>query len=294
MCVSGCPYKKVYFNWETGKAEKCIFCYPRIESGQPTICAETCVGKLRYIGVVLYDEDRIVEAASVADPQELYDAQVSLFLDPHDPAVQAQARRDGIPDTWIEAAGRSPIYKLAVEWRLAFPLHPEYRTLPMVWYMPPLSPMQIQPLPGAAADEVVRPQSLQIPVRYLANLLTAGKEAPIVLALDRMIAMRRYMRQRDVDGVADAAILARVGLTEAQTLEMYRYLAIANVEDLYVIPTSHHQTVGDSFLEQGGCGFSAGSRVSDGATGVSVFGGKQQAHVQLISVDELRKKPRRP
>ena len=23
MCVSGCPYKKVYFNWSTGKAEKC-------------------------------------------------------------------------------------------------------------------------------------------------------------------------------------------------------------------------------------------------------------------------------
>ena len=25
MCVSGCPYKKVYFNWSTGKAEKCTF-----------------------------------------------------------------------------------------------------------------------------------------------------------------------------------------------------------------------------------------------------------------------------
>jgi len=44
MCVSGCPYKKVYFNWSTGKAEKCTLCYPRIEAGQPTICSETCVG----------------------------------------------------------------------------------------------------------------------------------------------------------------------------------------------------------------------------------------------------------
>ncbi len=34
-CVSGCPYKKVYFNWSTGKAEKCNFCYPRIEAGLP-------------------------------------------------------------------------------------------------------------------------------------------------------------------------------------------------------------------------------------------------------------------
>jgi nitrate reductase beta subunit len=29
MCVSGCPYKKVYFNHRTGKAEKCTFCFPR-------------------------------------------------------------------------------------------------------------------------------------------------------------------------------------------------------------------------------------------------------------------------
>jgi len=34
MCVSGCPYKKVYFNWDTGKAEKCILCYPRQETQQ--------------------------------------------------------------------------------------------------------------------------------------------------------------------------------------------------------------------------------------------------------------------
>ncbi len=39
MCVSGCPYKKIYYNWKSGKAEKCIFCYPRIESGQPTVCS---------------------------------------------------------------------------------------------------------------------------------------------------------------------------------------------------------------------------------------------------------------
>ena len=28
MCVSGCPYKKIYYNWNTGKSEKCILCYP--------------------------------------------------------------------------------------------------------------------------------------------------------------------------------------------------------------------------------------------------------------------------
>jgi nitrate reductase beta subunit len=49
---------------ESGKSEKCTFCYPRIENGEPTVCSETCVGRIRYLGVMLYDADRIEEAAS--------------------------------------------------------------------------------------------------------------------------------------------------------------------------------------------------------------------------------------
>ena len=75
MCVSGCPYKKVYFNHRTGKAEKCTFCFPRIEVGLPTVCSETCVGRLRYIGLVLYDADKVLEAASTPDEHGLYEAQ---------------------------------------------------------------------------------------------------------------------------------------------------------------------------------------------------------------------------
>ena len=76
MCISACPYKKIYFNHETGKAEKCTLCYPRIEIGEPTICSETCVGRLRYLGVMLYDADRVGEAAATADVQDLYEAQL--------------------------------------------------------------------------------------------------------------------------------------------------------------------------------------------------------------------------
>ncbi len=58
------PVQKIYFNWKSGKSEKCIFCYPRIEAGQPTVCSETCVGRIRYLGVLLYDADAIERAAS--------------------------------------------------------------------------------------------------------------------------------------------------------------------------------------------------------------------------------------
>jgi dimethylsulfide dehydrogenase subunit beta/complex iron-sulfur molybdoenzyme family reductase subunit beta len=45
-CVTACPYKKVYFNEQVSKSEKCIFCYPRIEKGLPTACAQQCVHPL--------------------------------------------------------------------------------------------------------------------------------------------------------------------------------------------------------------------------------------------------------
>ncbi|MHB1482410.1 MAG: 4Fe-4S dicluster domain-containing protein, partial [Bellilinea sp.] len=59
MCVAACPYKKVYYNWSTGKSEKCILCFPRLETGQAPACAHSCVGRIRYMGVLLYDADRI-------------------------------------------------------------------------------------------------------------------------------------------------------------------------------------------------------------------------------------------
>ena len=183
MCVSGCPYKKIYYNWSSGKSEKCIFCYPRIEAGQPTVCSETCVGRIRYLGVVLYDADGIEKAASVEDEKDLYEAQLDIFLDPNDPSVIAQARADGVPDAWLEAAKKSPVWKMAMEWKVAFPLHPEYRTLPMVWYVPPLSPIQSAAEAGKMGSDGAMPdvRSLRIPLKYLANLLTAGDEEPVAL-----------------------------------------------------------------------------------------------------------------
>ena len=43
MCVTACPYKKSYYNWHTGKSEKCILCYPRLEAGHAPACMHSCV-----------------------------------------------------------------------------------------------------------------------------------------------------------------------------------------------------------------------------------------------------------
>ncbi len=274
MCISGCPYKKIYYNWETGKSEKCIFCYPRIEAGQPTVCSETCVGRIRYLGVLLYDADRIEAAAGVADDKDLYEAQLGIFLDPEDPRVIEQALRDGVPQAWLDAARRSPVYKMAMQWRIALPLHPEYRTLPMVWYVPPLSPIQTALQSGMVGSHGALPDvgQLRIPLEYLANLLTAGDVAPVRRALERMLAMRAYMRGKHVDGQADTRAVEQVGMPVEAVEEMYRILAIANYEDRFVIPSAHREYAENAFDLKGSCGFSFGNGCSDGESAPSLFG----------------------
>jgi nitrate reductase / nitrite oxidoreductase, beta subunit len=281
MCVSGCPYKKIYYNWSSGKSEKCTFCYPRIEAGLPTVCSETCVGRIRYLGVMLYDADRIEAAASATDEEDLYQSQLDIFLDPNDPEVIAQAKKDGIPDAWLKSAANSPVYKMAMDWKVAFPLHPEYRTLPMVWYIPPLSPIQNAAAAGKIGFDKELPdvRSLRIPVQYLANLLTAGKEEPVVQALERMMSMRAYMRSKTVDGVLDENLATRVGLSANQMEEMYHIMAIANYEDRFVIPTAHREEAEDAYDIRGDCGFSFGNGCSGGNSNANLFGAPRKKTV---------------
>ncbi len=272
MCVSACPYKKIYYNWESGKSEKCILCYPRIESGIPTACAESCVGRIRYIGVVLYDADRISDAAGTDNEKNLYQSQLDMFLDPNDPKVIEQALEDGVPQTWLDAAQNSPVYKMAMEWKIAFPIHPEFRTLPMMWYVPPLSPVQSQidqgTLPTEADGVIPKAEALRFPARYLANLLTAGDEAPIISALNRMLAMRSNQRSKALDGEPNLAALKSVGLSEEQAEAMYQMLGIANYEDRFVIPTSHEEMMQeDPYAFQGQNGFSPGNISAQAAAG---------------------------
>ncbi|HMA28196.1 MAG: nitrate reductase subunit beta [Solirubrobacterales bacterium] len=259
FCVSGCPYKKVYFNWSTGKAEKCNFCYPRIEAGLPTVCSETCVGRLRHVGIVLIDSDRVEEAASVKDEHELLESHLSLFCDPDDPEVREQALRDGVPQDWLEAASRSPVYAMCKRWRIALPLHPEYRTLPMVWYVPPLSPVEslgaeLVREGGSAEDVFEAIEELRIPLSYLASFLAAGDTEPVRRSLRRLVAMRRYMRGVNIGGEADPEIARQVGMEPAEMEAMFRMVAIGDYDERYVIPRRHGEVSEAAFAEQGSCG----------------------------------------
>lgn len=136
---------------------------------------------------------------------DLYEAQRQIFLDPNDPDIQAAALKAGISHDWIEAAKASPIYKMISKWKIALPLHPEFRTLPMVWYVPPLSPIAQAVDVGKLSVKGFIPdvESLRIPMQYLANLLAAGNVKPVVDALSRLLAERTILRKySDAAGIS--------------------------------------------------------------------------------------------
>ena len=122
---------------------------------------------------------------------------------------------------------------------------------------------------------------LRIPVQYLANLLTAGDTTPVVHALERMLAMRAYQRDKHVEGRENLAVLQQVGLSVAEVQDMYQTMAIANYEDRFVIPSTHREYAENTFDMKGGCGFSFGNGCSDGAGEASLFGSKKKRTIPI-------------
>jgi nitrate reductase beta subunit len=82
-------------------------------------------------------------------------------------------------------------------------------------------------------------ESLRIPIRYLAELFTAGDTASVEAVLQRLAAMRSYMRDINLGRDTQPHIPESVGMTEEQIYEMYRLLALAKYEERYVIPTAY-------------------------------------------------------
>jgi nitrate reductase beta subunit len=253
MCVAACPYKKVYYNWSTGKSEKCILCFPRLETGQVPACAHSCVGRIRYMGVLLYDADRMLEAAK-APEAELIEAQRNAILDPFDPQVISAAQENGICPDWIQSAQRSPVYQFVKVWKLAFPLHPEFRTVAMMYYVPPLSPVisVIEedlfrldlPLEMQDRETFQRLETARLPIQYLANLFTAGDVAEVEGALKRMMAVRVMKRRQSVDGALDEdvlEILQQAGLDLEQAQAIYQMTTQPTMEQRFVLPPYHRE-----------------------------------------------------
>ncbi len=241
LCVSSCPYKKTFYNWKEGRSEKCIGCYPRIESGEAPACFAACPGRIRFQGVLLYDGDRIAEAASRPE-RELVAAQREIILDPADPAVEAAARRSGIAPGVLDAARRSPTFTFVKRWEMALPLHPEWRTLPNVFYVPPLLPLLASKENGTARTAeglFTSGERGRLPLAYLGRLFGGGDEAPVASALRKLVALRLWRRAETVGDVAAEeveAAFAAARFDRAGAAELHRLTTFAPLEQRVVLP----------------------------------------------------------
>jgi nitrate reductase beta subunit len=247
MCVTACPYKKTYYNWSAGKSEKCVLCYPRLESGQAPACMHSCVGRIRYLGMTLYDADRIHEIAS-CEESEIVAKQRELILDPRDPAVAKKALECGVHASVIEAAKKSPVLRFVKDWGIALPLHAEYRTLPMLFYVPPLLPV-MGGLDGdtygnASKAFFQKVEDMRMPIKYLASLFSVGNSGVIHETLKKMMAVRLYRRAKTANSgeLAEAVdFLKEVRFDERMADEMYRLTSIAPFDERFVIPPMHRE-----------------------------------------------------
>jgi nitrate reductase beta subunit len=268
MCVTACPYKKSYYNWNTGKSEKCILCYPRLESGYAPACMHSCVGRIRYLGVLLYDAAAIKDAAAAPEIDSVIQGQLNLILDPFNESVIEAARKNGIPDSTIKAAQNSPTYKFVKEWNLALPLHPEFRTLPMLFYVPPLLPVMASLKEANNHEQAAKMDSraklwddgwlyqsttdelwgtieqARFPLKYLASLFGGGDEEKIKPILKKLMAVRIYRRWKtvgDIDAAKANDTLTSVGLTPEMAEQIYYLTSLSKFDDRFVIPAAHRE-----------------------------------------------------
>ncbi len=203
-----------------------------------------------FLGVLLYDAERIEDTARLPEDR-IVEGMRDIILDPNDPKVIEAARKSGIEDNWILAAQQSPAYNLFKKWRISLPNHPEFRTLPMNFYIPPLSPILHQ----AKADRggVFDPEAddffneidkMRIPVKYLANLFAAGNEALVMESLKKQMAVRMYWRQQRVGDVGEGAVrsaLQQTGLSVKDVEDIYRINSLATYKERFVIPETHRE-----------------------------------------------------
>lgn len=247
MCVTACPYKKTFYNWSSGKSEKCILCFPRIETGQAPACMHTCVGRIRYLGVMLYDADRIKEIAS-CDEKDLVKKQMEIYLDPFNKEVIAGAKSNGIADSTIDAAQKSPVYKFVKKWNIALPLHPEFRTLPNLFYVPPLLPT-MGAVNGSIYNSTTKSffgdvDDTRLPLKYLANLFTAGDTGKIKEVLNILMSVRLHRRNvtvGDIDKSVVAGSLQGCGIDEETANDIFRLTSLAKFNERFVIPDAHRE-----------------------------------------------------
>jgi nitrate reductase beta subunit len=228
------------------------------------------------MGVLLYDAERIEDAMKVPD-ESLVESQRRVLLDPHDPKVIEGARKNGISPEFIESAQKSPVWKYVMEWKIALPLHPEYRTMPMLFYVPPLLPVMGRTGSGVYEHEVedafASIEKARIPLNFFAGIFSAGNLPIVEEVMRKLVAVRYFQKSKSSAEVSPEKlkkVLRESHLSEKQAQDIYRLTSLCDYQDRFVVPPIQREENLDpsgcqSEACKGSCGFGRNEKPERGA-----------------------------
>jgi len=117
-------------------------------------------------------------------------------------------------------------------------------------------------LRGTAEDGQQEVDKARIPVKYLANLFSAGDEETIRRILRKIYAVRIYMRRKTVDKNIDEATLqalTQAGCGPEEADAIYKLTTLPTVPERFVLPPYHREmsveTWKDPLAQKGEVGF---------------------------------------
>jgi nitrate reductase beta subunit len=196
---------------------------------------------------MLYDADKIKAVAS-CEEKDLVQKQMDIYLDPFDPEVIKAAKENGIADSTIDAAQKSPVYKFVIKWGLALPLHPEFRTIPNLFYVPPLLPTMAFVENGTYETTSESfwgaIEKSRLPMQYLANLFSAGNEKTIEIVLKRLMAVRLHRRNVTVGDLPEEEIkdpMGEVSMDKDTADAIFRLTSLPSHTERFIIPAAHRE-----------------------------------------------------
>ncbi|MBI4411207.1 MAG: hypothetical protein HY541_01835 [Deltaproteobacteria bacterium] len=87
-------------------------------------------------------------------------------------------------------------------------------------------------------------EQARFPLKYLANLLSAGDEGKVKNRLKKLMAVRIYRRHKTVGDISEQkanSALRDVGYTPEMADEVYTLTSLAKFDDRFVIPAAHRE-----------------------------------------------------
>ena len=244
-------------------------------------------------GLFLYDADKVLDAAATADVQDLYEAQLDVFLDPHDPA--GAGRRGATPESRTTGS-RQPSARRSTSWRCGTGSRCRCirSTAPCRWSG---TSRRCRRWPTSstprATTRTTRTTCSRRSTRCASRSSTSRTCSPPVTprsirtVLRKLAAVRAIQRAGQLGLDLDENLPASVGASAEDLDDLYRLLAIAKYEQRYVIPPGPRR----------------GGRPADGPARAAVLqpghrrrarhGRRRPARHPLVRPTALRR-PRRP